>query len=202
MTILETLKIQRWDDHRYYHHSRINQFLHLLSALSFIVAYVYLFIDPVVSAYIAWLFAMTTRQAGHFFFEPKDYDTYNQATQDHKEAIKIGYNLTRKRVLIACWLAVPVLAYFDAALFNFVMPDAAPDTLVDRIGWGWLWLGLAAVVFRMIQLTAIQSRRVALVWCIKILTDPFHDAVIYRKSPIYLLKGQLIDPDLRQDYED
>ena len=202
MTIFETLREQRWDDHRYYHHSRINQFLHLLSALSFIVAYVYLFIDPVVSAYIAWLFAMTTRQAGHFFFEPKDYDTYNQATQDHKEAIKIGYNLKRKRVLIACWLAVPVLAYFDAALFNFVMPDAAPDTLIDRIGWGWLWLGLAAVMFRMIQLTAIQSRRVALVWCIKILTDPFHDAVIYRKSPIYLLKGQLIDPDLRQDYED
>ena len=202
MTILETLREQRWDDHRYYHHSRINQFLHLLSALSFIVAYVYLFIDPVVSAYIAWLFSMTTRQAGHFFFEPKDYDTYNQATQDHKEAIKIGYNLKRKRVLIACWLAVPLLAYFDAALFNFVMPDAAPDTLIDRIGWGWLWLGLAAVVFRMIQLTAIQSRRVALVWCIKILTDPFHDAVIYRKSPIYLLRGQLIDPDLRQDYED
>jgi hypothetical protein len=202
MSILETLKIQRWDDHRYYHHSRINQFLHLLSALSFIVAYVYLFVDPVVSAYIAWLFSMTTRQAGHFFFEPKDYDTYNQATQDYKEEIKVGYNLKRKRVLIACWLAVPVLAYFDAALFNFVMPDAAPDTLIDRIGWGWLWLGLAAVVFRMIQLTAIQSRRVALVWCIKIITDPFHDAVIYRKSPIYLLQGQLIDPDLRQDYED
>ena len=202
MTILETLREQRWDDHRYYHHSRINQFLHLLSAVSFIVAYVYLFIDPVISAYIAWLFSMTTRQAGHFFFEPKDYDTYNQATQDHKEAIKIGYNLKRKRVLIACWLAVPLLAYFDAALFNFVMPDAAPDTLIDRIGWGWLWLGLAAVVFRMIQLTAIQSRRVALVWCIKIITDPFHDAVIYRKSPIYLLKGQMIDPDLRQDYED
>ena len=202
MTILETLKIQRWDDHRYYHHSRVNQFLHLLSALSFILAYVYLFIDPVISAYIAWLFSMTTRQAGHFFFEPKDYDTYNQATQDYKEEIKVGYNLKRKRVLIACWLAVPVLAYFDAALFNFVMPDAAPDTLIDRIGWGWLWLGLAAVVFRMIQLTAIQSRRVALVWCIKILTDPFHDAVIYRKSPIYLLRGQLIDPDLRQDYED
>jgi hypothetical protein len=202
MTIFETLREQRWDDHRYYHHSRINQFLHLLSALSFIVAYVYLFIDPVISAYIAWLFSMTTRQAGHFFFEPKDYDTYNQATQDHKEAIKIGYNLKRKRVLIACWLAVPVLAYFDAALFNFVMPDAAPDTLIDRIGWGWLWLGLAAVVFRMIQLTAIQSRRVALVWCIKILTDPFHDTVIYRKSPIYVLKGQMIDPDLRQDYED
>jgi hypothetical protein len=202
MTIFETLREQRWDDHRYYHHSRINQFLHLLSALSFIVAYVYLFIDPVISAYIAWLFSMTTRQAGHFFFEPKDYDTYNQATQDHKEAIKIGYNLKRKRVLIACWLAVPLLAYFDAALFNFVMPDAAPDTLIDRIGWGWLWLGVAGVVFRMIQLTAIDSRRTAITWCIKIVTDPFHDVIIYRKSPLYLMRGQLIDPDLRQDYED
>jgi len=200
--ILETLRVQRWDDHRYYHHSRINQFLHLISALSFIVAYIYLFIDPVVSAYIAWIISMTTRQAGHFFFEPKDYDTYNQATQDYKEEIKVGYNLKRKRVLIACWLAVPLLAYFDAALFNFVMPDAAPDTLIDRIGWGWLWLGIAAVVFRMIQLTAIQSRKVALVWCLKIMTDPFHDAIIYRKSPIYLMRGQLIDPDLRQDYED
>jgi len=200
--LLATLKTQRWDDHRYYHHSRINQFLHLISALSFIIAYIYLFIDPVISAYVAWFISMTTRQAGHFFFEPKDYDTYNQATQEHKEEIKIGYNLKRKRVLIACWLAVPLLAYFDAALFNFVMPDAAPDTLLDRIGWGWLWLGVAAVVFRMIQLTAIQSRKVALVWCIKILTDPFHDAIIYRKSPIYLMKGQMIDPDLRQDYED
>jgi hypothetical protein len=200
--ILETLRVQRWDDHRYYHHSRINQFLHLISALSFIVAYIYLFIDPVVSAYVAWIISMTTRQAGHFFFEPKDYDTYNQATQDYKEEIKVGYNLKRKRVLIACWLAVPLLAYFDAALFNFVMPDAAPDTLIDRIGWGWLWLGIAAVVFRMIQLTAIQSRKVALVWCLKILTDPFHDAIIYRKSPLYLMRGQLIDPDLRQDYED
>ena len=35
MSILETLRVQRWDDHRYYHHSRINQFLHLISALSF-----------------------------------------------------------------------------------------------------------------------------------------------------------------------
>ena len=29
---LQALKTQRWDDHRYYHHSRINQALHLVSA--------------------------------------------------------------------------------------------------------------------------------------------------------------------------
>ena len=48
--LLQTLQTQRWDDHRYYHHSRVNQALHLISAISFLVAYVYLFIDPVVSA--------------------------------------------------------------------------------------------------------------------------------------------------------
>jgi len=53
--IFETLHEQRWDDHRYYHHSRINQSLHLLSALSFLFGYVLLFIDPVSAALVAWL---------------------------------------------------------------------------------------------------------------------------------------------------
>jgi hypothetical protein len=199
--ILETLKVQRWDDHRYYHHSRINQFLHLISASSFLIAYVYLFVDPVVSAYIAWLVSMTTRQAGHFFFEPKDYDTYNQATQDYKEEIKVGYNLKRKRVLIACWLAVPLLAFFDVETMNLLVPAQDTETFFNRVGMGWLWLGVAAVAFRMVQLTIKDKLKTAIVWCIKILTDPFHDVIIYRKSPLYLMQGQLIDPDLKQDYE-
>jgi hypothetical protein len=199
--ILATLKEQRWDDHRYYHHSRINQSLHFISACSFLIAYVYLFIDPVVSAYIAWLISMTTRQAGHFFFEPKDYDTYNQATQEYKEEIKIGYNLKRKRVLMTCFVLIPILAYFDLEFMNYLVPHQDTETFLNRVGIGWLWLGVAAVLFRMIQLTAIQSRRVAITWCIKILTDPFHDVLIYRKSPFYLMRGQLIDPDLKQDYE-
>jgi len=201
-SIRETLRIQRWDDHRYYHHSRINQFLHLISASSFLVAYAYLFINPVISAYIAWLIAMTTRQIGHFFFEPDGYDEYNQATFEYKEKIKIGFNLNRKRALLAVWISVPVLAFVDAANFNLIMPDTSPDTLFNRIGYGWLWLGVAGVIFRMIQLIIKDSVRTAVTWCIKIITDPFHDVIIYRKSPIYLMKGQLIDPDLRQDYED
>jgi hypothetical protein len=36
---LDELREQRWDDHRYYHRHRVNQFLHLLSALSFLTAY-------------------------------------------------------------------------------------------------------------------------------------------------------------------
>jgi len=28
----------------------------------------------------------------------------------------------------------------------------------------------------------------------KILTDPFHDIMLYHRSPLYLMRGQLIDP--------
>ena len=43
---LQALEIQRWDDHRYYHHNRINQSLHLLSAVSFLCSYFLLFTRP------------------------------------------------------------------------------------------------------------------------------------------------------------
>ena len=58
---LEALRVQRWDDHRFYHHSRINQSLHLVSAISFLSAYAMMFEDPAIAALIGWLVAMTTR---------------------------------------------------------------------------------------------------------------------------------------------
>src|ERR1700712_739462 len=97
-SFLEQLRTQRWDDHRYYHHSRINQSLHLVSAISFVVAYVMVFFDAGVAGLIGWLVSMTSRQAGHFFFEPKHYDVINKASHEHKEEIKVGYNLRRKVV--------------------------------------------------------------------------------------------------------
>ena len=60
----ETLREQRLDDHRLYHHSRINQALHLVSASSFLAAYVLLLIDPPLAALVAWLVGMTSRQIG------------------------------------------------------------------------------------------------------------------------------------------
>ena len=119
---LKALQVQRWDDHRYYHHSRINQSLHFVSALSFISAYVMIFFNPVAAALTGWLVSMTTRQAGHFFFEPKGYDTVNQASHEHKEEIKVGYNLQRKLVLIAIWAVAPLLLYVDPTLFGIFEP--------------------------------------------------------------------------------
>ena len=64
MTLSEALAQQRWDDHRYYHHNRINQALHLVSALSFIAAYVLLFVDPFAAVMLAWLVAMPAGSSG------------------------------------------------------------------------------------------------------------------------------------------
>ncbi len=190
----QTLKTQRWDDHRYYHHSRINQSLHFISASSFLVAYFYLFIDPVVSSLIAWLISMTTRQSGHFFFEPKDYDVVNQATNEHKEFIKVGYNLHRKVVLMSIWAAIPVIAYFYPATLTWFAPEGDKDSFYRLVGISWFALGVGGLLFRVVQLIVQDDIQVALSWAFKILTDPFHDLKLYYKSPIYLFKGELIDP--------
>jgi hypothetical protein len=44
------------------------------------------------------------------------------------------------------------------------------------------------------QLCIIDSAQAAFAWAIKIITDPFHDIKLYYRSPIYLLRGELIDP--------
>lgn len=199
-TFFEALKIQRFDDHRYYHHSRINQSLHFISAISFVVAYAFLLIDPVISALIAWLVSMTTRQSGHFFFEPLGYDEINQATQEHKEEIKVGYNLSRKVVLLSIWAILPMVLYVEPGLFGMIDPWDNLTEWVRQVGASWLILGVAGLLFRTIHLFFLKDVQTGLVWMTKIITDPFHDIVLYHKAPLYLLKGELMDNNPKQMY--
>jgi hypothetical protein len=185
---------QRWDDHRYYHHSRINQSLHLVSALSFLVAYALLFVDPASAALLAWGVSMTTRQAGHFFFEPRGYDHVNQATHDHKEAIKVGYNLRRKVVLMSAWALVPVALWLQPSMFGLIEPATDLAGTLHDVGIAWLALGVGGLLLRVVQLGVQQSLFTGLVWAAKIVTDPFHDVVLYWRAPLHLLRGERIDP--------
>jgi hypothetical protein len=189
-----TLRVQRWDDHRYYHHSRINQSLHLLSALSFITAYGLLFRNPALSAEIGWLVAMVSRQAGHFFFEPKGYDEVNQATHEHKEQIKVGYNLRRKVVLMLIWAISPAILWINPTLFGFFPAQSANSAFMRHVGEIWLAVGLGGLAFRTVHLFFLKDVQTGLVWLTKIVTDPFHDVLLYHRAPLYLLRGELIDP--------
>jgi len=194
MNFLEELKVQRWDDHRYYHQSRINQSLHFFSAICFLVAYVFLFINPVVSAFFGWILAMGLRQSGHFFFEPQEYDEVNQASHEYKEEIKVGYNLKRKIILIAIWFSSPLLVLFSPDLFGTVAAYTDIYTFAYNVSIVWIAIGGAGLVFRTIHLFFLKGVQSGLVWCTKIITDPYHDIKIYHKSPLHLLRGELIDP--------
>ena len=191
---LQTLAIQRWDDHRFYHQSRINQSLHFVSAISFLVAYVLLFIDPAMAAIVGWCVSMGTRQSGHFFFEPRGFDHVNQVSDEHKEAIKVGYNMHRKTVLIAVWALIPVLLWFQPSLFGLIEPARNLGETVHDVGTAWLALAVAGLSFRVLQLWLQDGLFTGIVWLSKILTDPFHDVMLYWRSPLALLRGELFDP--------
>jgi len=193
---LATLREQRWDDHRYYHHSRINQSLHFISAASFLTAYGLLFVDPVAAALIGWLVSMSTRQAGHFFFEPRGYDHVNQATHEYKEEIKVGYNLSRKIVLMALWAISPLVLFLSPTLFGLVTPWQTSADFMRQVAKIWLALGIGGLFFRTVHLFFIRDVETGLVWMTKILTDPFNDLRLYYRAPLYLMKGELIDPGL------
>ena len=193
MGFLEELNQQRWDDHRFYHHNRINQFLHLVSASCFLASYVLIFIDPVAAVLIGWLLAMVTRQTGHFFFEPKTYDEINQASHEYKESIKVGYNLKRKVVLLAIWIAAPMYLFFDPTLFGLFTAPGSTQGFIHNMSILWLFIGIGAIIFRGVHLFFIMGVQSGFVWMCKILTDPFHDVKIYYKSPYYILKGEMYD---------
>ena len=191
---LEELREQRWDDHRYYHHSRINQSLHLFSASCFLATYALVFSSPVAAAVTGWILAMLSRQIGHFFFEPKGYDYANDVTHEHKEAIKVGYNLYRKVMLLSIWALSPLILYLDPNLFGSLTPHSDLSGFIYNLSVLWIFLGVAAVLFRTVQLFFQSGIQTGLAWFIKILTDPLHDIVLYHKAPLYVLRGELYDP--------
>nr|WP_294519784.1 hypothetical protein [uncultured Rhodopila sp.] len=186
---VETLRTQRWDDHRYYHHSLVNQSLHLLSAISFLCAYILMFDDPAMAALIGWLVAMISRQAGHFFFEPMEYDDVNQVTNEYKEAIKVGYNIRRKVVLMAVWVLSPLLIVADPSLFGFFSPAKTTMEFAKHVGYLWFAVGLGGLAFRTIQLCVTKDVQTGLAWMTKIITDPFNDIRLYYRSPAKLIKA-------------
>jgi hypothetical protein len=186
----QALQTQRWDDHRYYHHSVVNQSLHFVSAVSFLCAYALLLISPAAAALVAWLVAMTSRQAGHFFFEPKGYDEVNQATHEHKEAIKVGYNLRRKVVLLAIWALSPLALVADPALFGIFEPHTSLAGFLEHVGMIWLIVGVGGLLFRTLHLCFLKDVQTGLVWCTKIVTDPYNDIRLYHKAPLHLLRGE------------
>ena len=194
MTFMEELREQRWDDHRFYHHNRINQSLHLISSLTFVAVYVLLFTSPVIGVLLGWIFAMLIRQVGHFFFEPKEYDHHNNASHEEKESLKVGYNLHRKVILLSIFGLLPVVLYFQPTFFGVFPAHTNQEEFIQHLSYMWLVLGVGAVVFRGVHLFFLQSFQTGIVWMTKIVSDPFHDIMLYWRAPFQALRGEMYAP--------
>ena len=191
---LAELKKQRWDDHRYYHHSRINQTLHLVSALSFLSAYAFIFTNPVAAALIGWLVAMVSRQLGHFFFESKDYDEVNQATHAHKEDIKVGYNLRRKIVLLSIWGASPRCcgSIRHCSAFSAQRMDTPTSCAMSvRSGWSSAWARCCSA-----RCSCVSAGRRRRAWCGSRRSSPTRFTTSYStvERRCTCCAGELVDP--------
>jgi hypothetical protein len=196
------LRTQRFDDYRFYHQSTVNQTLHLISAVIFLACYALLFKDPALAGLVGWL-AMLTRQTGHFFFEPNGYDAVNDVSNDYKEAVKVGYNQTRKIILLAFWGSAPIALYVDPTLFGLFDAPADRGDFIRHVGVLWLAIGFGGGLARTIQLFATRGVMTGLVWAFKVLTDPFHNIALYWKSPLKLIRGELIDTAIADaDWDD
>lgn len=67
------------------------------------------------------------------------------------------------------------------------------------LNYGYLMLGISAFAFlsRITFLLFLHSPRIALVWAIKIITDPINDIKIYWRSPFDLLSGIKYEPGVK-----
>ncbi|MFN9120180.1 MAG: hypothetical protein ACK5X5_00050, partial [bacterium] len=109
-------------------------------------------------------------------------------SDEYKEAIKVGYNIRRKVVLMAAWLLVPVV------LWPLSADDAGTGEFLNSLGLWWLALAVAGLLLRVIQLWFKQNLLTGVTWALKIITDPFHDIRLSYKAPWYVLRGEFIDP--------
>ena len=106
----------------------------------------------------------------------------------------MGFNMRRKTILIAIWLALPVLLALSPSCFGLIQPVRGVSGYLHELGLMWLALGVGGLLFRTLHLFFIRSPAWGLAWACKIVLDPFHNIHIYWASPLALLRGQRLDP--------
>ena len=190
----DKVRILQWDNHRYYHQSRINQTIHLISAMSFLAAYLLLFVDPAAAGIVGWLIGTVMRQSGHIFFEPRCFDEINGVSDSYKESIKVGYNTRLKAILIGLGFSLPMVLFVSPTLLGLIEPAQSVAAYWHNVGLAWLALGVCGVYYRTLHLFALRGASWGLAWAIKIILDPFHNIAIYWRSPLALMHGEMLDP--------
>ena len=161
------------DDHHASHSNLTNQLFHIVSSSVFLGCYALAFWD-LTTAMWAGLGALFLRQIGHAILEPPCHD---------KEAVLLGFNTRNKTLILGAYLLIPVLHLLsaDAWTAETLRPMAA------AVAREWFLWTLTVVGGRVAYLVWARDVWLALVWFVKLITDPVTDIIAY--SPRYLRRA-------------
>jgi glutamate-1-semialdehyde 2,1-aminomutase len=153
------------DDHRASHSNTVNQGLHIVSSSVFLGCYALAFRD-LTTAMWAGLAALFVRQIGHAILEPPCHD---------KEAVLLGFNTRNKSLILGAYLLIPVVHLVQASAWSG--PELA--AVMATVAQHWFVWTLLVVGGRVAYLTWAHNVWLALVWFIKLVTDPLTDITAY-----------------------
>jgi len=161
------------DDHHASHSDLTNQLFHIVSSSVFLGCYALAFWD-LTTAMWAGLAALFLRQIGHAILEPPCHD---------KEATLLGFNTRNKTLVLGVYLAIPVVHLLLAPAWT----AAALGPLLTTVAQQWFVWTLVVVGGRVVYLMWAQNAWLAMVWLVKLVTDPLTDIAAY--SPRYLKRS-------------
>jgi glutamate-1-semialdehyde 2,1-aminomutase len=164
---------RKQDDHHASHSNTVNQLFHIISSSVFLGCYALAFWD-LTTAMWAGLAALFLRQIGHAILEPPCHD---------KEATLLGFNTRNKTLILGAYLAMPIVVLLQAEAWD----AAALPAIVGTIAQAWFLWTLAVVGGRVLYLVWRHGLRLALVWFVKLITDPLTDVIAY--SPRFVVRS-------------
>ena len=158
------------DDHVASHSDMINQLFHIVSSSVFLGCYVLAFWD-LTTAMWAGLAALFLRQFGHAILEPPCHD---------KEATLLGYNTRNKTLILGTYFMIPIANVVWSGAYTL----EALRALAGPIAYQWFAMTATVVAGRVAYLIWAHGPWLALVWLVKLVTDPITDVIAY--SPRFL----------------
>jgi glutamate-1-semialdehyde 2,1-aminomutase len=164
---------RKTDDHEASHSNLINQVLHLLSSSTFICCYLAIYFDFTLAVSLG-VVALLLRQFGHAILEPPCHD---------KERALLGYSTRNKTLILASYVLIPIVNFVGAGALS---AETIRLTL-PAIARQWFMLTLAVVFGRVLYLAWRHNFRNAMIWFVKLITDPITDVMAYYGSVARML---------------
>jgi glutamate-1-semialdehyde 2,1-aminomutase len=155
---------RKHDDHHASHNDWANQALHVVSSAVFVYCYFIIFSD--LTRAMCWgLASLFVRQFGHAILEPACHD---------EEMLLLGYTTREKTLIVLGYAIVPILDIFVAGGWRAAS--------LDTIALHWFDWTVFVVALRVVYLAIKHDVRIAMIWFVKLLSDPITDLLSYVPS--------------------